>query len=154
LSEFLYVDEQKEMNAMRAMSEAAGTVAERRTSRTRVMIGVTLVLLLAQFLLGMYVNLFVPTPGRQPVLFAHIVLGTLLLVVALVTTVVAVAGRRPVTAVLSAAGLVFLVMAWIAGARFLGGGGHNADSYLIATGFVLTASSYVVALDRGRRGDA
>jgi hypothetical protein len=64
---------------------------------------------------------------------------------------VASAGRRPVTAVLSAAGLVFLVMAWIGGARFLAGGGHNVDSYVMATGFVLAACSYVVALERGRR---
>jgi hypothetical protein len=46
------------------------------------------------------------------------------------------------------AGLVFLVMAWIAGARFLGGGSHDSDSYLMATGFVLAVSSYVVALAR------
>jgi hypothetical protein len=90
------------MTAMRAMSQAVGTVAERRTSRTRVMIGMTLVLLLAQFLLGMYINLFVPTPGRQPVVAAHIVLGSLLLLVALVTAGMAIASRRPVTAVLAA----------------------------------------------------
>ena len=139
---------------MRTMSQAPGNVAERRTSPTLVMIGMTLVLLLAQFLLGMYVNLFVPTPDGQPVLVAHMVLGTLLLVVALITTIVATAGRRPGAAVLSAAGLVFLVVAWIGGVRFLGAGGHDGDSYLMATGFVLAASSYVVALDRTRRNGA
>ncbi|MDR0358592.1 MAG: hypothetical protein LBJ87_03885 [bacterium] len=117
------------------------------------MIGTTLVLLLAQFLLGIYVNLFVPTPNGQPLLIAHIVVGTLLLVMALITTIVAAVGRRPAVAVLSAVGLVFLVAAWIGGVRFLGGG-HDADSYLMATGFVLAASSYVVAFDRSRRGDA
>jgi len=138
---------------MSTMSQGAVAVAERRTSRTRLMIGVTLVLLLGEFLLGMYVNLFVPTPHGQPVLFAHILLGTLLLVVALVTTVVAIAARRP-TALLSAAGLLFLVVAWIGGERFLSGGGHSVDSYLMAAGFVLAAACYVVARDLDRRGGA
>ena len=138
---------------MHALSEALGRVAERGTGLTRVMIGTTLALLLPQFLLGIYVNLFVPTPNGQPLLIAHIVVGTLLLVVALITTIVALVGRRPAAAVLSAIGLVLLVVAWIGGIRFLGGG-HNADSYLMAAGFVLAASSYVVAFDRSRQGDA
>ena len=139
---------------MSTMSQGAVAVAERRTSRTRLMIGVTLVLLLGEFLLGMYVNLFVPTPHGQPVLFAHILLGTLLLVVALGTTVLAVSGRRPVSAVLSVAALLFLVIAWIGGERFLSGGGHNVDSYLMAAGFVLAAACYVGARDLDRRGVA
>lgn len=140
-----------EMDAMRGARQTVA-VAERRTGRIRVMLGMTLALLLAQFLLGMYLNVFVPAPHGQPVLTVHIALGTLLLVVAMVTTVVAVAGRGLVAAVLSASGLVFLVMAWIGGARFLGGGDHNADSYVMATGFILAASCYVAALDRSRRG--
>ena len=139
---------------MSTMSRGAVAAEERRTSRARVMIGVTLALLLGEFLLGMYVNLFVPTPHGQPVLFAHILLGTLLLVVALVTTVVAVAGRRALTAALSAAGLLFLVIAWIGGDKFLSGGGHSVDSYMMAAGFVLAAACYVVARDVDRRGAA
>lgn len=135
---------------MHALREAPGGVEERGTGPTRVMIGITLALLLAQFLLGIYVNLFVPTPNGQPLLIAHIVVGTLLLVVALITTIVAVVGRRAAAAVLSAVGLVLLLTAWIGGIRFLGGG-HNLDSYLMAAGFVLAASSYVVAFDRSRR---
>jgi hypothetical protein len=147
-------DGRKEMKAMRAMSQTPATMAEGRTSRTRLMIGVTLVLLLDEFLLGLCVNLFVPTPHGQPVLFAHIFLGTLLLVVALATTIVAVAGRGRATTVLSAAGLVFLLVAWIGGERFLSGGGHSTDSYVIAAGFVLAAACYVVARDLDLRGVA
>ena len=138
---------------MHALNDAPGRVAERGAGPTRVMIGITLVLLLAQFLLGTYVNLFVPAPNGQPLLIAHIVVGTLLLVVALITTIVAVVGRRPAAAVLSVVGLGLLVAAWIGGIRFLGAG-HSADSFLMAAGFVLAASSYVVAFDRSRRGNA
>ena len=90
---------------MRAMSQATVTEAEGRTSRTRLMIGVTLVLLLAEFLL-------------------------------------------------SAVGLLFLLVAWIGGDRFLSGGDHNMDSYMMAAGFVLAATSYVVARDLDQRGAA
>jgi len=43
------------------------------------------------------------------VLLARIVPGTLLLVVAPITTIVAIAGPRPTVAVLSAAGLLLLL---------------------------------------------
>jgi hypothetical protein len=139
---------------MHTMSQGAVSVVDRGANRTRLTVGTTLVLLVAEFLLGMYVNLFVPTPHGQPALVAHIALGSLLLVMALVTAGTAVASRRPVTALLAAAGLLFLVVAWTGGARFLGGGGRNADSYLMAAGFVLAGTCYVLALELGRRGGA
>ena len=139
---------------MRVMSQGAVSATSRHRSRTRVMIGATLVLLFAEFLIGMFVNLFVPTPGRQPVLLAHILLGTALVVVAAVTAVVAIAGRRSGTAALAVGGLVFLVVAWVGGDRFLAFGGHNVDSYLMAAGFVLASACYVLALERSRGRDA
>ena len=118
---------------MSTMSQGAAGVTEHRASRNRLMIGVTLVLLLREF--------------------AHILLGALLLVLGLVRTIVAVAGRTPGTAVLSAAGLLVLLVAWIGGDKFLSGGGHSVDSYMMAAGFVLAAVCYAIARDLdGRSG--
>jgi hypothetical protein len=142
---------EKELSTMSTMSTATSTTAsDRGDRRTRLAVGTTLVLLIAEFLLGMYVNLFVPAPTNQPVLRAHILVGTLLVVLAVVTAVIAIAGRRRAVAVLAVAGLLFLLIAWIGGARFLGFGGHNADSYLMASGFLFAAVSYGMAFDLAR----
>ncbi len=75
-------------------------------------------LLLAQFVLGMIVNLYVTIPasgnvtGRAAVvLYAHMVLGAALLVVALVLTGLAVAARRRLWLISSAIGAAGIALA-------------------------------------------
>jgi hypothetical protein len=126
-------------------------------------------LLLAEFLLGMSVNLFVGIPTGHPgagsasyflglvqglgwalthgtlLLVLHVALG-LLLVVGSITLVFAILARRPRVAVAPA------VTGWIGvtGAAFNGGSfinyGHDFSSMLMATGFAIAAASYVLAL--------
>jgi membrane-bound ClpP family serine protease len=130
------------------------TRSERRLRRLAV--AMTL-LLLAQFVLGMVVNLYVTIPvsgnvtGRAAVfLYAHMVLGTALLVVALVLAGLAVAARRRLWLVSSAIGVAGIALAISGGLTFLIDGGHPGDSFLMAVGFIIAITSYATAAHRSR----
>jgi hypothetical protein len=84
------------------------------------------ILLLAQYVLGIAYNLYgtAPTAAKaiklfsSPLLGAHVVLGTLLIVIAIYLVVVSVrVGIRAAVAV-SVLGLVSLLAAWITGSAF------------------------------------
>jgi hypothetical protein len=119
--------------------------SERRLRR----LGVAMtLLLLAQFVLGMVVNLYVRIPasgnvtGRAAVfLYAHMVLGAALLVVALVLAGLAVAARRRLAAI---------ALAITGGLTFLVHGGHPGDSFLMAMGFIIAITSYATAAHHSR----
>ncbi len=108
--------------------------AKREVAARRCRATLALVLgLLAQFVLGMYLNLYVPHPHSQPALIAHIALGSLLVVAgAFVTAMQSRRGDHILTATL---GLAALVLAWTGGIRFLQAGGQSIDSYLMILGF-------------------
>jgi hypothetical protein len=118
-------------------------VAARREGRISVASFGLVVLLLAQYVLGIAYNLYgtAPTatktikPFSSPILAAHVALGTLLIVVAIYLVVASVRARTRVTAMASIIGLASLIAAWISGSAFTQKG---ASSYSMAMG-VLTA---------------
>jgi uncharacterized membrane protein len=101
------------------------------------------ILLLAQYVLGIGYSLYgtAPTatkklkPFSSPLLAAHVVLGTLLIVVAIYLVVVSVRARTLVAAMASIIGLASIIAAWISGSAFTQKG---ASGYSMAMG-VLTA---------------
>lgn len=139
-----------------AAAPASGRPArsERRLRR----LGVAMTwLLLAQFVLGMVVNLYVTIPvsgnvtGRAAVfLYAHMVLGAALLVVALVLAGLAVAARRRPWLIASAIGVTAIALAILGGLTFLIDGGHPGDSFLMAIGFIIAITSYAMAAHHSR----
>jgi hypothetical protein len=99
-----------------------------------------------QYLLGMYINLYIPHLHAQAALIAHIALGTALVATALVATIAALISRLRDHILVSTAGLLTLVVAASGGIRFLAGGQHNSDSYRMAVGFILATAAYGVGL--------
>jgi hypothetical protein len=133
-----------------------------RLARVRRASLVVLVLLAAEYGIGMYVNLYVTVPrsdrggdlgsaisGGPPVLSAHAVIGTLLGLGALAVLVLAVLTRRWDVAALSAVGLLAMAFASVAGTGFASTG-DVADSMAMAvmTGIALLCYSAILYLPR------
>lgn len=95
-----------------------------------------------QFLLGMYVNLFVPRLNWQPVLIAHMVLGIGLVCGAAVAAASAIVSRDGRRIAVTGAGLAALVLAATGGIRFVFAGQDNVYSYLMAVGFILAVAVF------------
>jgi hypothetical protein len=84
------------------------------------------ILLLAQYVLGMADNLYgtAPTAAKpvkmfsSPLLGAHVALGTLLIVIAVYLVVASVRASMRIAVVASVIGLASLVGAWISGSAF------------------------------------
>lgn len=130
-----------------------------------------LLMLVAQFLLGMWINLFVTIPGHHPgrsksssqylshavtsdrwalqhasvVLRAHVILGLLLGIGALYTIVMGVRAHRGGLLTWSIVGAIGALVAGIQGASFLVFN-DNASSMIMAGGFALAVISYSVSL--------
>jgi hypothetical protein len=107
----------------------------------------------AQFLLGMYVNLFVPHLNWQPVLIAHMVLGTALVCGAAVAAGAAVVSRDRRRMAVAGAGLASLVLAATGGISFVFGGQHNVYSYVMAVGFIVSVAVFGAGLGYIERRD-
>jgi hypothetical protein len=120
------------------------------------------VMLLAEFGLGIWVNLYAKIPAADhgkgvfaafgaavadgPVgLALHALLGTLLLVSAVTVVVRAAVARRAATAAIGGVALVAIVTAWVSGARFMGGGASGA-SFGMAMATAVALLSYAVIL--------
>jgi hypothetical protein len=127
-----------------------------------------LVLVVAEYLIGMYVNLFVTIPRADhghsvgsaiangpAILAAHAVIGLLLGLAALGVLVQAIVARHPGTIAASAAGLFALAFASAAGASFTSSG-HPADSMamsvLTGVGLLCYAANLYLLPRPGRRG--
>lgn len=130
-----------------------GRVRRRGEGFCRLLLRIELVGLVAQFLLGMYLNLFVPHLHHQPILVAHIALGFTLVIASTLALISALAARLWDYFLVSTTGLAALLIAVTGGLRFLNHGQHNADSYLMATGFIvaLIAFNYGIAFTELRR---
>ena len=128
-----------------------------------------LVMLIAQFLLGMAVNLFVKIPDQHPganppeyfsgvaqsvtwailhgdvLLAIHAGFGLVLVIAALGTLVQAVANRRRVIVASAVFGFIGVLAAGFNGGSFLN---YNQDfsSMLMAAGFAISVVSYAVGL--------
>ena len=114
------------------------------------MIIVLFLFLFIQFLLGMYINLFVTIPaissffmmgygpyGGFPLVMAHMFLGILIGLISLGILFLSIGtGQRNM--LISATGLFLSVLlAGIDGLFFLFDGQNNINSYLMSTGFIL-----------------
>jgi hypothetical protein len=114
------------------------------------MLAVFFFFLFLQFLLGMYINLFVVIPvmspsfmmgygpyGGFPIVMAHMFLGILIGFISLGILFLSIgSGKRNV--LISALGLFLSVLlAGIDGLFFLFDGQNNINSYLMSTGFIL-----------------
>ena len=125
---------------------------------------VAFALLAVQFLLGMYVNLYVNLPplarstrgfggsmmGRfgtmfssGPLLMAHMMLGMHLIVSGTVALIVAASSGNRFAIGWSATGLVALLVAGYGGISFFMFGQDNVDSYLMAVGFLVSFTAYL-----------
>ena len=113
-------------------------------------------LLVAQYLLGMYVNLFVQFPDSLPqgngwswvfsnssATVAHIALGTAIAFLSIVVLVVSIARRRALVITSSALGLLMVLFAWWSGSDFLSRGQRDVSSYTMAIGFVGAVVFYI-----------
>lgn len=120
---------------------------------------VTLILLVIQYVLGMLTNLFVQFPGSLPggnawswsfthtfVIPSHIVIGTLLIVMALVALVMSFRTRHVPEILAAVFGLAMIVYAWLSGASFLSNGQQNTASIQMALGFIGAVIAYGVGL--------
>ncbi len=118
--------------------------------------GIVLRMLATEFLLGMILNLYVALPFPSPldlvavagvaVLVLHIFLAFALLVasVRMVTIALRASGRFAVGA--SAVTAIGVVLAFVAGVDFTGGGQNNGASFLMTVGFfvAMMATSWLL----------
>jgi hypothetical protein len=104
-----------------------------------------LVLLFVQFLLGIYLNLFVAHPEGAALTSTHIAVGIAILLANLfaLVTFARTRPRRPGLCALATLGSLSTVLACAAGFRFLATG-QNGWSYTMAIGFLLTATADVL----------
>jgi hypothetical protein len=139
----------------------SGTGAAVGLARVRRASLVALVLVVAEYVIGMYVNLYSTIPGADhghdvgtaitngPVMLSiHAVLGLLLGLGALGVLVQSIRSRRPAIIAWSAVGLVALVMAAVAGAGSTSTGDRSASMAMsVLTGVALlcyAANIYLV----------
>jgi hypothetical protein len=155
-------------HATTAHAVAARAVAARARSRSlRPITFAVLVLLLIQYALGMWVNLFATIPqsdrGKGPFaafaaavahgpagLAVHALVGTLLLVGAIALAIRAALTRNATTIVLASIALLAIIAAWVNGALFVGNGA-NGSSFGMAMGAGLALLCYVTILFRAGR---
>jgi hypothetical protein len=126
-------------------------------------------LLLAQFLAGMFVNLYVGVPPNHPgtkgsivtgtvpgigwaiasggtALAIHTALGLLIALGSIALLVMAARSGRPVLLVAMAAGLLGVLFAGVSGLGFLNNYGADRATYMMSVGFSVAVAAYVAAL--------
>lgn len=137
------------------------------SAKLRTLTLLMLLLLEAQFFVGMLVNLYVQIPATHPganssnyflgvvqgvgwalvysplALLVHVALGLLLVLTSSILTALAIASRRPAWIIASLLGWIGVVGAGFNGASFLNYG-HDFSSLLMSTGFVLAMISYTL----------
>jgi hypothetical protein len=118
----------------------------------------TLGALALEFVLGMYTALFVEFPDtlvngeawgwsmkQSPIIIAHILLGTLLVLMALSTLGFGFASRDKAAIIWSAAGLILIGVAYLGGSVFLSKVTENSYSFIMALGFMGSLLTYGAA---------
>jgi len=116
--------------------------------------------LLAIFILGMIANLYIEIPAdgnawtwiftHSGVIASHAVLGTLLVLVAVASLVLAFLNHRTSWIVASTLGLIFIGLAAFYGSDFVSAGGSELSSLLMAFGFLGAMVSYASAVFQTR----
>lgn len=138
-------------------------------SSLRIIDAVLLILLAAQFLVGMLVNFFVQVPAVHPganapeyfsgvvqgvfwalfnaqwQLLIHVVVGLLLFLLSIVLLVLTIVARQGRWITVSVLGFIGIVAAGFNGASFLNYG-HDFSSLLMSIGFLLAAICYTIGI--------
>ena len=153
------------------MQSTASRSIEKRTSyrALRTLTLIILLLLAAQFLVGMLVNLFVVVPAQHPgahpseyfsgvvtgVLWVlgdgtlwlrvHAIIGLALFLAAIILLVLAIVSRRRAWIIASIFGLLGIVGAGFNGASFLNYG-EDFSSLLMAIGFLVAVIPYMIGV--------
>ena len=154
-------------------SRSSETKTKISQSRLRTLTAIILVLLAAQFLVGMLVNLFVQVPAVHPganapeyfsgvvlgvawaLLHAplwlqlHAIVGLLLFIASLLLIGLAIAARRRAWIILSIIGLFGIMAGGFNGASFMNYG-HDFSSLLMSIGLLLAAIPYIIGLSLSR----
>ena len=153
-----------------AQTTASPVITTKKTpSSLSVLDAILLILLGAQFLIGMLVNLFVTVPAVHPgtnapeyfsgvfqgvawalfnaqwQLLIHVVLGLLIFILSIVLLVMAIAFRRGKWITISVLGFIGVLGAGFNGASFMNYG-HDFSSLLMSVGFLLAAISYTIGI--------
>ena len=136
-----------------------------RPGQIQILSRIMMPLLILQFLLGMFANLFItfststdPNPlavvftGGSPALMLHVLIAVVLLILALQVLVAATfINQRPVVAVASA-GFASIALSFFTGIAFVYSGYENDSlSYLMAVGFLFGLIIYGYFAGRGER---
>ena len=141
---------------------AAGDASTRGNRGLRPNAFSAVVMLLVEFGLGIWVNLYAKIPASDqgkgvfaafgaavadgPVALAlHALLGTLLLAAAISLLIRAVLARKAATTVLGAVALLAIIAAWLSGARFVGDAANGA-SFGMAMATAVAVLCYVIIL--------
>jgi hypothetical protein len=158
----------------RAAMAAAGSPTRTLPWALRPLVTATLALLLAQYLVGMMVNLYVQIPAAHPgtqgaspysedlpqtvqgldwalghgalTLRLHVVLGLLLGLLGLAVLGVAIAARRRAWIVVAVVGLLAIVGAGVNGVAFMNAQEQAINSLAMAFDFLLAVVAYSIGL--------
>ena len=116
-----------------------------------------LVMLVVEFVLGMYTALFVAFPdslvngnawawsmSQSPVVLLHIIVGTLLALAAMVVLVLGFLLRSRAALLTGVLGFVAMAAAYLSGATFLSDVNQDLYSFSMAMGFIAAAVVYGV----------
>src|SRR5713226_4773300 len=137
-----------------------------RSGQIQILSRIMMPLLIIQFLLGMFANLFVTFStltdpnllavvftGGSPALILHVVIAVVLFILALLVLVsAAFLHRRPVVAIASA-GFASTALAFFSGIAFVYTGyTNNSLSYLMAIGFLFGLIIYGIFAGRAQQG--
>jgi hypothetical protein len=136
---------------------------EKRLGAFRLHSLVAIIALTLEFLLGMYTALFVEFPenlaggnawawsmSASAVTVAHVILGTLLVIVSISALGFGIASRNRAAIATSALGLVMVVFAFFSGTVFLSDIGKDAYSFAMACGFIGAMLAYGLAFHLAR----
>ena len=118
----------------------------------------TLGSIVLEFVLGMYTALFVEFPDtlingnawpwsmkESPIIIAHVMLGTLLLLLAVATVIFGVTSRSKPAIVWSVTGFALILLAYMSGSIFLANVAEDNYSFLMALGFMGALAAFGAA---------
>jgi len=136
-----------------------------RLGQIEILSRIMMPLLIVQFLLGMFANLFVtfststdPNPlavvftGGSPALMLHVVVAVVLFILALLVLVAATFIHRRSLIIIASAGFASMAIAFFSGIAFVYSGYANDSlSYLMSVGFLVALIIYGNFAGRGER---
>jgi hypothetical protein len=139
-----------------------------RAAQIRILSRAMMPLLIVQFLLGMFANLFItfsastdPNPlavvftGGSPALMLHVVIAVVLFILALLVLISAAFIHRPPVVAIATAGLASTALAFFSGIAFVYTSyTNNTLSYLMAVGFLFGLIIYGYLAGRGERASS